>query len=339
MLPDFVRYGLLGPPITLLNEFKPPPYGGGNQFLSALIKSWKKVGMPIYANRIGPSTRYILFNSYNFDMDWLRGKVGTRPEGRGRRLLHRVDGPIGTYRGQGPEIDIEIARINSELADVTVFQSEYSLRMHHELGLTFQRPEVIRNTVDPEIFHPRGRASYPREGGRTGKIHLIASAWSNNVHKGAKVYEWLDQNLDFTKFEMTFVGRINSEFKNIRFVPAVPSLELAELLRGADLYITASANDPCSNALLEGLACGLPAIYLDSGGHGELVGGAGLGFKSPEEIPELLTRMTKSPEVYADYQRKIEVGQIDVVARAYLALLLGKPEAREPGITAERLGF
>ena len=53
----------------------------------------------------------------------------------------------------------------------------------------------------------------------------------------------------------------------------------------------ASRDDPCSNALLEALACGLPAAYLRSGGHPELVGEAGIGFDEPEELPAVLARL------------------------------------------------
>lgn len=339
MIFDFVRYGVLGAPLTVINEFKPPPYGGGNQFLFALIKAWREIGVPVYPNRIGPKTRYILFNSYNFDMKWLRSKAGNKESSNTRRLLHRVDGPIGIYRGQGPELDIEIARINSEIADTTVFQSDFSFRKHIELGLAFKNPEIIHNTVDPYIFHPRGKKSLSERIKSGRKIRIIASAWSNNVRKGVETYRWLDKNLDFTKYEMTFVGRIDATFENIRFISAVPSEPLAELLRESDIYLTASENDPCSNALLEGLACGLPAICLNSGGHPELAGKAGLYFSSAEEIPTLLERMTLNEEVYETYRREINIQSIDNVARAYLALLINRPEARNPSINSVDLGF
>ena len=57
------------------------------------------------------------------------------------------------------------------------------------------------------------------------------------------------------------------------------------------MYLAASRDDPCSNALLEALACGLPAVFLRSGGHPELVGEAGLGFDEAEELPPLLDRL------------------------------------------------
>ena len=57
------------------------------------------------------------------------------------------------------------------------------------------------------------------------------------------------------------------------------------------MYIAASRDDPCSNALLEALACGLPAAYLESGGHPELVGEGGLPFREDEELGDVLDRL------------------------------------------------
>ena len=80
-------------------------------------------------------------------------------------------------------------------------------------------------------------------------------------------------------------------------VPADParapqdSRRLGELLRQHDLYIAASRNDPYSNALLEALASGLPALYLDEGGHGEFVGHGGLPFKNTEDVLPQLDRL------------------------------------------------
>jgi glycosyltransferase involved in cell wall biosynthesis len=43
--------------------------------------------------------------------------------------------------------------------------------------------------------------------------------------------------------------------------------------------------------LLEALACGLPAAYLRSGGHPELVGDAGIGFDDAVELPDVFVRL------------------------------------------------
>jgi glycosyltransferase involved in cell wall biosynthesis len=96
------------------------------------------------------------------------------------------------------------------------------------------------------------------------------------------------------------------------------SYQLADLLRQHDVYITASRHDPCSNSLLEALSCSLPALYLNSGGHAEIVKEAGCGFSSHEEIPELLNDMVDD---YGSYQAKISVPSLSEVARQYLTIM------------------
>ena len=51
--------------------------------------------------------------------------------------------------------------------------------------------------------------------------------------------------------------------------------KLSVFLRKHKLYITASKNDPCSNSLLEAIACGLTPLGLKSGGHPELINDKG----------------------------------------------------------------
>jgi glycosyltransferase involved in cell wall biosynthesis len=91
-------------------------------------------------------------------------------------------------------------------------------------------------------------------------------------------------------------------------------------LRAQDIYLAASRDDPCSNALLEALACGLPAAYLRSGGHPELVGAAGVAFDDPEELPAALSRLA----LELDARRaQIEVPTLSDVADRYLDVLRG----------------
>ena len=295
--------------ISIFHDFAPPPAGGGHQFLRALKREWERRGFRVEVNTISGSTRACLLNSFNFDAD--RFRILRRA---GCRILHRVDGPLATYRGFDDGTDRKIADWNREFAQGTVMQSEYSLRAHQAMNLGFREPVVISNAVDPEIFHPpKARANLV---GR--KLRVISASWSDNRNKGADVYEWLDRNLDFSRVEYTFVGRMASELKNIRMLAPMSSHELAERLRENDVYLTASRNDPCSNSLIEALSCGLPAVYLNSGGHPELVGNAGLRFETAEEIPSLLEQMASDID---RFRSRILVPSMENVAGRYLEVL------------------
>src|SRR6266508_4330703 len=249
--------------VAVFHEFAPPPYGGGNQFLLALIGELERRGLSVEVNRISDSTPACMFNSFNFDFARL-GRFGRR----GARMVHRVDGPIGVYRGFDDGTDRRIAAVNRDFADATILQSHFSLDKHRELGLELNHPVVIRNAVDPAIFHP----PETREPATSRRLRVIATSWSDNPRKGAEVLEWLDRHLDLDSYEVTFAGNTQARLERIRVVGPLGSEPLAELMRQQDLYLAPSQDDPASNALLEALACGLPAAFRRSGGHPELVG-------------------------------------------------------------------
>ena len=295
----------------MFHEFRPPPTGGGSQFLRALVGEWERRGLDVELDRISGRTPACLFNSFNFDFARLR-----RFARRDCRLVHRVDGPIGAYRGYDDGTDRRILALNQSLAAATVVQSRYSLEKHAELGLELRDPVVIPNAPDPRIFFPPA-AREPLDGRR---VRVIASSWSDNPRKGAATFEWLDRHIDAERFELTFVGRSAVRLERSRMLPPAPSAELAELLRGHDLYLAASLDDPCSNALLEALACGLPAAFAASGGHPELVGEGGLPFSTAEELPSVLDALVARLD---ERRAAIGVPSLSEVADRYLAVLRG----------------
>lgn len=297
--------------LALFHELAPPPTGGGHQFLRALLGELERRGLVVELNRISSGTPACLFNSFNFDFRRLR-----RFARADCRMVHRVDGPIARYRGFDDGTDARIAEINRELADATVVQSRYSLEAHREEGIELHDPCLIPNAVDPSIFHPLPK----REplGGRP--VRVIATSWSDNPNKGADVLAWLDRHLDREHFELTFVGPAPAGLERTRCIGPLASLPLADELRRHDVYLAPSVNDPASNALLEALACGLPAVYRRSGGHPELVGEAGIGFSEAEEVPEALERLVSELD---DRRAAIRVPSLEDVADCYLEALRG----------------
>jgi glycosyltransferase involved in cell wall biosynthesis len=296
--------------LAVFHEYAPPPSGGGNQFIAALVRELEGHGLDVEWNRISGGTPACLFNSFNFGFRRLR-----RFARDGVRMVHRVDGPIGVYRGFDDGTDRRIVELNASFADATVFQSQWSLDAHRELGLELREPHVIPNAPDPAIFFPPP-SRQPR-GDRP--LRLVASSWSDNPRKGADALLWLDRRLA-REVEVTFVGRTQLPLERVKVAGPLPSAELAELLRSQDAYLAASVDDPCSNALLEGLACGLPAVFRRSGGHPELVGGAGVGFDEPEELGDALARLADELE---ERRARIRVPALADVADRYLEVLRG----------------
>lgn len=297
--------------LSLFHEFASPPAGGANQSLRALIGECTRRGVRVELNTLSPSTRACLFNSFNFDRARLE-LLAARADGT--RMVHRVGAVTSLYRGFDDGTDARVAETNRKLAHATIAISQATIDMYRQIGVELVAPRVIHNPVDPSIFHADGRIAFAR--GR--KIRLIASSWSDNPNKGGPVYRWLESQLDWGRFDFTFVGNSALPFERIEHVPPVPSHELAALLRQHDVFITATRHDAYSNALVEALSCGLPALYLDSGGSAEAVRDAGFGFTRQEDIPALLDRLV---DEYEERQAAISLPTMTETVDAYLDAL------------------
>lgn len=308
------------PDLAIFHRFQKAPFGGANQFLVALRGELERRKFRVAGNLIGPQTRAALLNAFAFDADRLR-----RMRHSGCRIVHRIDGPVGRYRGQDATIDHHIASLNMEFAAATVFQSQYSLAAHREIGLAFTSPIVIPNAVDPTLFHAQGRRGFDPD----RKIRLVSTSWSDNPGKGASTYKWIEDHLDWSRFEYTFIGRTPVPFDRIRTVPPLSSQALSDELRAHDIYLTASRNDPCSNALLEALACGLPALALRSGGHPELVAEGGVLFDDTDDVLAGLEALVAD---YKARQASIRVTPLAEVVDRYVSVMLedGSPERQAP---------
>jgi glycosyltransferase involved in cell wall biosynthesis len=297
--------------LSIFHEFAPPPAGGGNQALRAVLGALEQRGVRVAVNVLPSSARACLFNSFNFDfgrLELLARRVADA------RMVHRVGAVTSLYRGFDDGTDARVAAVNAGLAHATLAISHATIEMYRSIGIELVNPRVVHNGCDPRTFHANGRIRFSRQ----RKVRLISSSWSDNPRKGEPVYRWLEQHLDWDRFDYTFVGRATAPFDRIREIPPVPPEELAELLRQHDVFVTATENDAYSNALVEALSCGLPAVYLDSGGSGEAVKDAGFAFAQREQIPTLLERLVDD---YEERQAAISLPTLDQIADSYLEVL------------------
>lgn len=296
----------------MFHDFAESPAGGANQTLRAVLREISRRGVRIEQSAASNSTRAVLFNSFNFDAGRLEWFARRLPDDC--RLVHRVGAVTSLYRGYDDGTDARVADLNRRFADATIAISRATIDMYQSIGIELISPRVIYNGVDPDIFNPRGRVGFDL----ARKTRVISVSWSDNPLKGGPVLRWLDQVLDPDVYELTFVGNTNERFERVRHIPPLPSRELAELLRQHDVFFTATQNDAYSNALVEALSCGLPAVYLDSGGSREAVKEAGFGFRERAEIPRLLGRLRNE---YEERQAAISLPSLAEVADAYIGAL------------------
>ncbi|MGE4234264.1 MAG: hypothetical protein AB7F43_13125 [Bacteriovoracia bacterium] len=294
------RVGILGSRnkknITLWGEFVEGPYGGGNQVLKAVAKELRKRDIGVHFNSFFESDGHIL-NSAFFDTKKLSAVLRSSKE---VEVIQRIDGPISLYRNADKNkdrtADEKIFEVNERFATATAFQCVYSWRESLNLGFNPIRPLIIRNASDRDFFLKK--ESLRLQPNR--KIKLVSTSWSTNAKKGFSVYDFLDSNLDFNRYDYTFIGRSPIEFKNIKMCPALASAQLGAKLREADIFVSASLFDAASNSVLEAVQTGLPVIYVNSGGHSEFTKFCGLPFNEASEIPSLLEKIINDYESYAE---------------------------------------
>ena len=277
--------------INILYDISNAPFGGGNQFLRALRKEFLRLG--VYSD--SDNADIFLFNSHHdlIRVNQLKQKFPNR------KFVHRIDGPVRLYNNMSDNRDHIVYQANNNLADATVFQSQWSRIANIKLGLNPTDPvAVIHNAVDSEIFY--SDSYYMSDPSK--KTRIISATFSPNMRKGFRTYEFLDKN--FKKFEYVFAGNSNIRFKNIKNIGCLTSKKLADEMRASDIYITASENDPCSNSLLEAIACGLRILALKSGGHPELINNEDNIFMTQDELLKKLEDYASLPAALQEYTVK-----------------------------------
>ncbi len=334
--------------LHILFPFKESPWGGANQFLLALREKLRQQGN--YRDEPVEAEALIA----NLNPGHLLALLKQVPQIKSRYpdkiIIARIDGPISLIRGRDDKLDRLLFKFIKLFADGIIYQSYWSKNENNKI-VQSQAPyeTVIHNATDQKIFYCKSHETPPRlllpvprslgevgsgeelepaginaplDKGGLGRINIIATSWSPNIRKGFDIYQYLNQHLDFSHYSMTFVGNSPLKFKNIKHVKPLLSTKLASLLRQHDIYITASQNDPCSNALIEAISCGLPAVALNSGGHPELIRKglpAGLAggelFSSQSDI---IPKINLVAQNLAAYQTNLPRFSITEVARKYL---------------------
>ena len=286
------------PKIHFLFSFREGPWGGGNQFMSALRRYFIKKG--VYAD--ADAADVYIINSHQE----LIGAAETKRRYPSKIFIGRVDGPARAYNNEADTRDSLTSLANRLIADATVFQSRWSRLENKLMGFGQNAFEEVKmNAPDPDVFRKPSSGKAPGS-----RPRLIAASWSANPRKGFDTYAWLDERLDFNKYEMVFIGNSPVSFKNIRQMPPLAPHELADELKKSDILIFASEKEACSNLLLEALHCGVPCIAFNGSSNPEVVGRGGELFISPKEIPGLIDKILSDYGRYVDGMDLPDIGEV-----------------------------
>ncbi|MCR4378608.1 MAG: glycosyltransferase family 4 protein [Rhodospirillales bacterium] len=211
---------------------------------------------------------------------------------RGIPIVHNQNGVFypGWYAGDWEAQNQRMARTFHK-ADYVFFQSEFCKHSAERyLGAREGAGEILYNAVDTEFYRP-SETQAPRAGRAyrfllTGKIdnHLFYRIASSLQGLAEAVRLGLDAVL-------VIAGRVAPDAQartkaladelgiadRVRLTGPYTQEQAPTIYQGADAYVMTKHNDPCPNTVLEALSTGLPVLYSDTGGVGELVGDAGIG--------------------------------------------------------------
>lgn len=273
--------------IHIISEFKNTPWGGGNQFLKALRDYLRS--QSAYSENI-EKAQIVIVNGHQFGGHlWqLFYHIRTR---KNLALIHRVDGPMEVVRDSKDNriVDEAIAQFNRSFASATIFQSSWSRDLCITHGLDPNKPHVVvNNAPDPSIFYP---TTLNQSSDRF--IKIISTSWSSNWRKGFDIFQFLDEHLDFSRYQFTFIGNSPVGFRNIHYIPPLPSNELADELRKHHIFLQASHFEACSNSLIEAINCGLVPVVRNNSSHPEIVGDSGILYEGIEDIIKAIDSAAK----------------------------------------------
>ncbi|HWH05326.1 MAG TPA: hypothetical protein VNT23_02680 [Gaiellaceae bacterium] len=268
------------------------PYGGANSFLRTLCRALRARGVHV-SHDLREDVDVALLNALTDDIDVAFVREIAR---RGIPIVHRKVG----YRASGsPELRavrdgvVEGDRRQLEFGEYvthTIFQSRYSRDVFVAAG--FEGPAtVIHNGVDEAVFRTTERSWLRGERVRRywdGRepLRVVVSTWSTDPNKGFSEYERISAAFGGrSDVQLALVGRTPSgaALDAFTLVPARTAVPLARYLRRQHVLLQLARHETCSNALIEGINCGLPVVYLDSGSNAELAGGYGVEYEGDLE--------------------------------------------------------
>ncbi len=187
----------------------------------------------------------------------------------------------------------------SECADRVVFVSNWLKNIYLNLGMPEEKSLVIMSGSDKNVFKKYSNKSVDSE-----KIKVVTHHWSSHKNKGFEVYSFIDKLINNPKWrdklEFSYIGNSSSEFplQNSKVIEPLSGVELAEKLSENNIYLTGSINEPSGNHHIEAALCGLPILYLDSGGIPEYCEGFGVSFNNLEDFEDKLVYIIKNSDKY-----------------------------------------
>ena len=275
--------------ISIGSKIVEGPWGGGNLFVQNLSSYLIKKGHRVIYDLSEPDIDLILLtdprsrreSSSTFNhIDILKYKKYVNANSVVVQRINECDERKGT------DFINKFYLNASDCADHVVFVSSWLKDIYLKLGMSETKTSVILAGANSEIFNSKNSVYWNKK----EKIKLVTHHWSNHKNKGFDSYQQIDNLISHEywkkKIEFTYIGNFNQDYdlKFTKILPPMAGLELASELKKNHIYVTASINEPSGNHHIEAAQCGLPILYLESGGIPEYCDGFGVSFSNNLKI-------------------------------------------------------
>ncbi len=157
-----------------------------------------------------------------------------------------------------------------------------------------QKVDVIPNGIDRDLFSPNGDQI-----GSNGKLRVVCVGRlieRKGVWDLVTGFEKVLQKIPHAHLDLIGDGPIYDPIRNwvsehgfedkVTLHGTISHDELPRYLRSSAVFVLPSYNEGMSNALLEGISCGLPIVVTETGGTSEMFNGN--GFICPMGDPKAL---------------------------------------------------
>ena len=293
--------------ISIGTQMREGPWGGGNLFAINLKQYLVRKGHKVVSDLSSDNIDLILLteprktseSSAFTHYDIMKYKKYIKKD---TLVVHRLN--ECDERKNTKFVNEYLKYANISVANYSVFVSAWLEDIYYNLGLKSGNRRVIYAGANSEIFNNQNNSHWDGK----SKFKIVTHHWGANWNKGFDIYSRLDNLLaekEFKdKFEFTYIGNLPKKFsfKNSNYIKPLSGKELANELKKNHAYLTASINEPSGNHHIEGAQCGLPLLFLNSGGTVEYCKDYGLMF----EKDNFENQLNKLYDNYSIYFEKIQ---------------------------------
>lgn len=290
---------------------KDQPWGGGNQFLIAMVHYLRQQGHEVvFQLEQGVDVMFMIDprpGDIGYSVEHIAAYKRMFPN---TKIIHRVN---ECDQRKGTSFIDNILLQSMNIADEVVFISSWLQKYFEQRGFA-GKSHVVYNGCNLEHFYPRQDRATDETNLSSRPTRVVTHHWSDNWLKGFDIYAEIDRYLQANPgaFEFTYVGRYNGSYvpKVTTVTPPVHGQSLGAELRTHDVYVTASRWEPCGMHHIEGAASGLPVLYhAESGGINEKCAEHGLEFKDFEGFLKGLEEIRNNLPVF---QQRINYQTLDI---------------------------